>query len=101
MKKIKKTNIAPSAFKKMLKANKSVGKFKKGIPILGASTGEIFITQFFEDVLKNSSDDVTVDDIIKVINSNKEYDFLISSIDKIKECAAEDQKKKKAANTNE
>ncbi|OHS96866.1 hypothetical protein TRFO_09776 [Tritrichomonas foetus] len=80
----------------MLKANKEVGKFKKGVPPLIVSTAELFVKNMINEITSQSSaDEIKLEDIIQIIRTNPQYDFLLSSIDKISACAQDDNKKKK------
>mgnify|MGYP001120298637 CR=1 FL=1 len=93
---MKKSAIQPAVAKKILKANKDVGKFKKEIPQLVVSTAELFINEMIEKLAaRGATKEIKIEDIIQLINSDPQYDFLMSSIPEIQACAADDKKKKK------
>lgn len=94
--KAKKTIIQPSVAKKILKANKDVGKFKKEVPPLIVSTAELFVEEMIQKLNENpNSSEIQIDDIIKLIQTDPQYDFLISSIPDIQACAVDENKKAK------
>lgn len=93
---MRKTTIQASVAKKIMKANKDVGKKTKEVPPLIVSTAELFIQEMVQKLTSESnSNEIQLDDIVKLIQSNQQYDFLISSIPDIQACATEEKKKGK------
>ena len=74
-----------SLTKKMMKANKDVGKLTKGIPELVAYTGELFLAELIAKVTENGQKELTPATILETIEKNKEYDFLIPIVPFIQE----------------
>lgn len=93
---MKKTIIQPSVAKKILKANKDVGKHKKEVPPLIVSAAELFVEEMVQKLnASTNSPEIQLDDIIKLIQKEPQYDFLISSIPNIQSCSVDDKKKEK------
>lgn len=92
----KKTIIQASVAKKILKANKDVGKQKQGVPALIVSAAELFVEEMVKKLNADpNSSEIKIENIIKLIQSEPQYDFLISSIPDIQSCSVEEKKKEK------
>lgn len=88
--------IQPVKAKKLLKANKNTGNFAKGVPDLIAYTTELFIEEMIQKILgtKENGNNVQIPDIVQIIQSTPEYDFLLPLIPDIQAMAVEEQNKK-------
>jgi hypothetical protein len=86
--------IQPAIAKKMLKANRRVGKITKGIPDLISYTAELFIADLIEKLRTGDKEEVTLDQIVNAIETQKEYDFLLPLVPSIRDLQTEGGVKK-------
>ena len=76
--------VTPSDVKKLMIANKDVGKITKVVPDMIATAADAFI----EEILRKASNDgastsITSEDIKRVIKSDRQYDFLMKFVDQL------------------
>lgn len=93
--------IQPSLAKKLLRANKNVGKLSGGIPDIVAYTGELFLADLIKKVTKDGTTALTAAALADTIESNKEYDFLLPLVPEIRNAAHEEGNKSRKAKSEE
>ena len=87
--------IQPALAKRMLKANKKVGKLTKGVPDVVAFAGEVFLSELVEKTTKNGTTELSALALAETIKANQEYDFLLPLIPEIMNASAEESNKRK------
>jgi hypothetical protein len=87
--------IQPSQAKKVLKANKLVGKLTKGIPDVIAYATEQFLIDLVNLATNNGANDLRPEEIARVIQSHPEYQFLSPLLPNVQEAIDEEGSKKR------
>ena len=79
-----------SNLKKIFKNDKDVGKLSKASPETMAYTIDLFLEDFLQKTINLESNSLTMENIIKEIKTNTEYDYLLPLIPKFENLAEED-----------
>jgi len=81
--------VQPSQVKKIMKANKRVGKISKGMPDVIAYAAELFAFDLIQKALGDRTAEVNPGAIARVIKTHKEYAFLEQQLPDIKAASRE------------
>jgi hypothetical protein len=87
--------LQPVFAKKVLKANKKVGKLTKGVPDLISYATELFVLDLVKRSTQDGTSDLRADDIAQLIQSTPEYAFLLPLLPKLQEASVEEGTKKR------
>jgi hypothetical protein len=83
-------SIQPSFAKKVLKANRKVGKTSKGVPDLISWATELFLLDLVKRVTHDGTTDLRSEEIARVIQSTPEYEFLLIILPQVQAAIAEE-----------
>ena len=79
------TTLRPSLLKNILQNNKRVGRQKAEIPELTTFVTEQFLEEFILKLTKGDQNEIKIENIIELIQSDQSYDFLIPIIPRLNE----------------